>query len=306
MDAIISNMLRTLIERQGSTFLDVHRLLDPNDTSLREEVIRTSNFEHLKDYWSKEYPSYSSDARLPITTRLTHIIGSTKLRNMLCNPQSSLNFRWAMDSKKIMLFNLSDGLIGLNNSQFLGRLIVSQFQIATMGRADQHKSDRVPFYLYIDEFNTFCGASKEAYSRLLSRGRKHNLSLILAHQQTHQLPVDTIQEILGNVSTKIAFNISHIDASRIGKELGLDTDQFKVLTEQPKGTCCIKIGTSKPLLLKRTYKADKNPDHDYAKIVIERSRERYGVPIDQQQPAPSPVVATKKHDQPKGDPQDIF
>lgn len=81
------------------------------------------------------------------------------IRNILCNPQSSLDFREAIDTGKILLFNLSDGILGEANSQLLGQLIVSKFQTAVMSRADTAKDMRQPFYLYVDEFQTFTGTA---------------------------------------------------------------------------------------------------------------------------------------------------
>ena len=51
--------------------------------------------------------------------------------------------RWSefMDTGKIILFNLSDGILGERNSQLLGQLIVSKFQLAAMSRADIHQNN---------------------------------------------------------------------------------------------------------------------------------------------------------------------
>lgn len=47
------------------------------------------------------------------------------------------------------------------------------------------KEERVPFYLYIDEFQNF--ATKE-FINTLSEVRKYELSLIMAYQNLSQLP----------------------------------------------------------------------------------------------------------------------
>jgi hypothetical protein len=46
---------------------------------------------------------------------------------------------------RIILFNLSDSLLGEHNSQLLGQLVVSKFQQAVMVRAKQSKRSRKHF-----------------------------------------------------------------------------------------------------------------------------------------------------------------
>ena len=91
----------------------------------------------------------------------------------------------------------------------MGQLIVSKIQLAAMSRMDVPKAARRPFYLYMDEFQTFTGVNETSYEKMLSRARKYELCLILAHQQTGQIPKLLMREILGNVSTLIAQPFQH-------------------------------------------------------------------------------------------------
>ena len=131
-------------------------------------------------------------------------------------------------------FNLSDGILGEVASQLIGQLIVSKFQTATMSRADVSKAQRKPFYLYLDEFQNFCGSASKSYEKILSRARKYRLGMILAHQQTGQLPTDLLREILGNVSTLVSFQVSQSDASKLSKEFisQYDFDMESLPTEE--------------------------------------------------------------------------
>jgi len=218
MSEILRQAFYALIERPGSTLLDMERLFDRNDPSFRNEVIRESKDEGTIHFWRDVYPQMPKDAHLPITNRLGRIIRPKMVRNILCNSHNSLDFRKAIDSKKILLFNLSDGILGEANSQLLGQLIVSKFQMAVMSRADTSKYEREPFYLYVDEFQTFTNTATASYEKILSRARKYGLGLILAHQQTHQIPLDLLREIMGNVSTIVSFQVSGDDARKLSKE----------------------------------------------------------------------------------------
>jgi len=281
MDEILRQAIYALLEKPGSTLLDMERLLDRGDPTFRNEVIRGSKDSDTVHFWRDVYPQMPKDAHLPITNRLGRIVRPKVIRNILCNLENSLNFRDAIDTGKILLFNLSDGILGEANSQLLGQLIVSKFQTAVMSRADTAKYERQPFYLYIDEFQTFTNVATASYEKILSRARKYRLSLILAHQQTHQIPYDLLREIFGNVSTVVSFQVSSDDANRLSKEFVTQYDGEVVnvpaeeLLSLKVGQAYCKVGQNSFFM--QTYLADQSPDYGRAKDIASWSRGRYGV-----------------------------
>jgi hypothetical protein len=295
MGEILRQALYALTGREGATLLDVERLLEPHDSSLRNEIIRTSRDPQVVHFWRDIYPTLPKDAHLPITTRLGRFVRPKVIRNVLCNPGASLNFSEAMDAGRIMLFNLSDGVLGEQNSQLLGQLIVSKFQQAVMARARQSKHQRRRFALYIDEFQTFTGTSQTSYEKMLSRARKYRLSLVLAHQQTGQLPSGLLKEILGNVSTTICFQVSREDAVKFSREFITlyDGEVINIPEEEilklKVGQAICKIGQHSFFM--QTYLADQHPDTRWASAIIERSRLNYGSPPTLMLPAGSEAEA---------------
>ena len=280
MEEILRQALYALTGYPGATLLDVERLFDRNDQGFRKEIIASTSDPQVAHFWRDVYQSLPKDAHLPITTRLGRFVRPRAIRSLLCNPNRSLNFREAMDEGKIMLFNLSDGILGEQNSQLLGQLVVSKFQLAVMSRAAQSKYERKPFHLYIDEFQTFTGTSQTSYEKILSRARKYKLTLTLAHQQTGQLPSGLLKEILGNVSTSICFLVSREDAMKFSKELVTMYDGEVVNIPEEEilrlkvGQAWCKIGQH--AFLMQTYLADQHPDRRQAAYVIERARRNYG------------------------------
>src|SRR5205807_2095246 len=105
------------------------------------------------------------------------------IRNMVAQ-KKGIDFEDILDSKKILLVKLSQGLIGAENSYLLGTFIVSKIQQTAMARQSKAKSERNDFFLYIDEFQSFITPSM---STILSGARKYHLGLILAHQDMQQL-----------------------------------------------------------------------------------------------------------------------
>src|SRR2546428_9793492 len=117
---------------------------------------------------------------------------------MLCSSGTSLNVRRLMDEGKILLFSLSDGLLGEENAELLGQLVVAKIQLAAMSRANVPPSERRFFTLIADEFQRFAQSAATSYEQMLSRARKYGVGLVLAHQQTGQIPEQLMRGILGN------------------------------------------------------------------------------------------------------------
>ncbi len=280
MEQILRQALYALTARPGSTLLDMERLLDPTNAAFRGEVVRTCQDETLAHFWQDVYPTMPKDAHLPITNRLGRLLRPKAIRNILCRRESSVSFQQAMDSGKVMLFNLSDGLLGEQNSQLLGQLVVSKFQLAVMARARQPKASRKNFYLYLDEFQTFVGTAGASYEKILSRARKYKLGLILAHQQTGQIGSNLLKEILGNVSTTICFPVSREDALRFSKEFVTEYDG-EVLTVPEEEILRLKVGQAwcrmgQHAFLMHTLLASQRPSAKRARYIIERARANFG------------------------------
>ena len=101
MDAILRHSLYALIEYPHTTLFDIEKLLDPTDSAFRNQIVRTTEDEQTRRFFEKTYPEFPKDASLPITNRLSPLLRPRVIRNLLCNPTHSFNFRKAMDSGKI-------------------------------------------------------------------------------------------------------------------------------------------------------------------------------------------------------------
>jgi len=293
MDEILRHSLYALTERPGSTLMDFEPLLDRYDETLRKAIIRNTDDEQTKRFFAHTYPQLPKDAHFPIINRISRIIRGKYVRNCLCPPMRTtlnpeevskrlLNIRRAMDEGKILLFNLSDGILGTVASQLIGQLIVAKYQTATMSRADTSKGKRRPHFLYLDEFQNFCGIAQQSYEKILSRARKYKLGLILAHQQTRQVPLELYREILGNVSTIVSFQVAQADAGRLGPEF-INQYDFDIESLPKEELLKLGVGEAYCRIGKNTFpmwvpKVDVEPDFDRAREVVEFSRTTYGIP----------------------------
>ena len=143
------------------------------------------------------------------------------------------------------------------------------------------KSERRAFYMYLDEFQTFVGVSEDAYSKLLSRGRKYNFGLVLAHQQTGQLSRNVLAEIFGNVSTFITFSVAYADAQRLSQQYIMNIGgQKKPLP--PEEFVNQRIGESLGKINQTVFKlatplVPTQPNPKLTDYIIHRSAQNYGL-----------------------------
>lgn len=279
METILRQALYTLTQLPSSTLLDLEPLLDRQDESFRRYCVQHLPDEDARRFWQSVYPAYPKDAHLAILNRLGRLLKPKVVRSLLCAP-GSLSIRRCMDEGKVLLFNLSDGILGEQNAQLLGQLVVAKIQLAAMSRASTPKEERRPFYLYIDEFQSFCSTASSSYEKILSRARKYGLGLILAHQQTGQIGESVMREILGNVSTVVAFNVGATDARRLARELVGEIDGQPVPTE-PQILLSLKVGEAlckigRSVLPIRTLPVPGHGSSAVREEIIRRSRQRYG------------------------------
>jgi len=120
-----------------------------------------------------------------------------------------------MDSKKILLVNLAKGQIGEDASNLLGAILLHSIGLAAFSRSDIAENERVPFYLYADEFQNF---STLSIVNLLSELRKFKIGAVLANQYLSQLDPKIKDAVLGNVGTLISFRLGVTDARYMEKE----------------------------------------------------------------------------------------
>jgi hypothetical protein len=90
------------------------------------------------------------------------------------DPRLDLSF--TMNNRRILIANLANGTIGEQASNLLGSLLVSHLQLVAMERGARSPHERVPFFVHVDEFQTF---SSDAFATLMSEARKLRCTFVL-------------------------------------------------------------------------------------------------------------------------------
>ena len=150
----------------------------------------------------------------PVMNKINAFFSDDRIRQMFSSKRSSFNIREIMDQSKILLIKLDKGKL-LDSADLLGSLLMAKIQMAAFSRSDIPKKKRVPFYLYIDEFQNF---ASESFAVILSEARKYGLSLIMAHQTLAQIPTELRSLILGNAGIQVCFRLNRQDSNLLAKE----------------------------------------------------------------------------------------
>jgi len=279
MEHILSNTIAALMaypDHLGISLLAIPKML--TDHRFRKRVLRHVSDPIVLAFWEQEFerydPRFRNEIISPIMNKMGAFSRSPVMRNILGQGRNSFDLSYIMDNEKILIVNLSKGVLGEDMTNLLGSLLVCAIQQEAMKRASIAEEERVDFHLYIDEFQNF---TTDAFDNIVSEARKYRLSLIIAHQYLDQLSETVRRAILGNVGNLILFTLGGSDA----EALSIESKPFnaQTLREQGRGEMLVRYiqdGISKePELLSgiiiklRTGSSQR---------VINHSRSRFGKP----------------------------
>ncbi|HUY05330.1 MAG TPA: type IV secretion system DNA-binding domain-containing protein [Candidatus Paceibacterota bacterium] len=214
MEYILTNTLLALLEYPDATLLGVNRMY--TDKAYRQKVVDNVKDPVVKDFWTKEFANYgdryTQEATPAIQNKIGQFTGNPLIRNIIGQPKSSFDIRTMMDERKILIINLSKGLVGETNMRLLGSMLTTRIFLGAMSRADlpAPKLAKLPhFYFYVDEFQNF---ANETFAEILSEARKYKLNLVIAHQYIEQMEEEVRDAVFGNVGTTVVFRVGPFDA----------------------------------------------------------------------------------------------
>lgn len=211
LEYILRYSLLALLDYPDATMLDITRIL--TDKKFRSEVLKYVDDPVVRTFWTIEFASwndkFAAEAVAPVLNKVGAFTANPLVRNIIGQPKSSFNIRQIMDERKILIVNLSRGLVGEDNASLLGALLVTKIQLAAMSRADIPAEQRHPFYLYVDEFQNF---ATDSFATILSEARKYGLNLTVANQYIAQMSVEVKDAVFGNVGSTVAFRMGADDA----------------------------------------------------------------------------------------------
>lgn len=315
MEYILTNTLLALLEYPDATLLGVNRML--SDKDFRKKVVDNISDVSVKSFWVDEFAKYTermaAEAVPAIQNKIGQFTANPLIRNMIGQAKSSFDIRKLMDTKKIIIVNLSKGRIGEANANLLGGMLITKIYLAAMSRADV--PDRVlktlpNFYLFVDEFQNF---ANESFADILSEARKYKLNLTIAHQYIEQMEEEVSSAVFGNVGTMIVFRVGAFDAEFLEKEFA-PKFTMEDLVNLGFAQIYLKLmidGVSSQPFSATTLGPIAPSEKSYRAEVIEMSRKQFSSPKEvvekdiiewhapAKKPTPQPVARTEVKSEPK-------
>ena len=279
LEHILRYTLLALLDRPETTLLDISRLL--TDKEFRKETLEYCKDVTVLQFWKHEFGQWNekqvNESIAPVLNKVGAFTANPIIRNIIGQPKSSFDIRKIMDEGKILVVNLSKGLIGEDNAGILGAFLVTKVQLAAMSRSDiPDVADRRPFYLYVDEFQNF---ATDSFAVILSEARKYGLNLTVANQYVAQMTDSVRDAVFGNVGTTISFRVSADDAPVLVKQFEPTFEESDIIQLNNRHFVISMIinGEKVPAFSATTLSIPDTPKDNFNDIVA-WSRENYARP----------------------------
>lgn len=217
LEHVMRMTILALLDAPKASVMSMLLLL--TDRDYRQDIIKTIEDQVVKNFWTNEFAGWSekfdSEAIMPILNKIGQFVSVSLIRNIVSQETNKLNMPEIMDGRKILLVKLPKGVLGEENTSLLGSMVITKIFQAAIQRSEIPENQRIPFYLYVDEFQNF---ATDSFANILSESRKYKLSLTVAHQYVSQLNDVVKKTVFGNVGTIITFRIGPEDAALMEKE----------------------------------------------------------------------------------------
>ena len=277
LEHVLRMIFLALLDKPNSTLFDLIRAL--TDKDFRYDMIESIGDDVVRNFWTNEFAwwsqQFNSEAIMPILNKVWQLLSIDVLKNIFASTENKLDFRDMMDKQKIIFVKLPKWKLQEEIMWFLGAMFITKIFQTAMWRQWSSKSDRKPFYLYVDEFQNF---ATDTFSEILSEARKYGLGLTIANQYIKQIPPNISEAIFWNVWTLMSFRISSEDALYMKQhfEPFLDAYDLANLNVREFYAKMIVEGAVKdPFSLRTAFLPDHDLRIDFITWLYELSRQKY-------------------------------
>lgn len=211
MKTVLKPCLYTLAQIENATIYDLFDFLDgytdekektltPATKKLldfaRSNLSNRSQLDTLNSFFDPFYKTTKSSIR----DRLRALLSSNAMEKCLAGGQSTIDLKNAMDTGKIVVFNLAG--LGTETCGAFGRFILGAVQNIAMERQELEVEARRPVFMFVDEADRFI---TDAVVKIYKETRKYGLHLGIVQQITgFGISHETFRAITGNSLVRFA------------------------------------------------------------------------------------------------------
>ena len=172
-----------------------------------------------RQFFMERFPRLSEEAITPVTNLIDRLRSSTQLAALLGAQTSSYDIARAMNERRIVL--ACPGAGGAKD-KLVANLLVYDLLHGAKGRASMPPEQRLPFYVFLDEVQTYDGASGGNLAALLEQTAKYGIRATMLNQNPERLTSDTLNALTTNRSHLITTALNAHAAALIAREWGGD------------------------------------------------------------------------------------
>lgn len=267
---------------EPSSLLDITTLFI--DGAVRKHLVQGLTDPVLTEFWLGEMQMDRAREWQEVVSWFRskfEIFRTSKLvRSVIGQAESTISFSDILSERRILLVNLSKGMLGEYNSSLIGHIIFTRLWSAALERATVDASQRPDFFVYVDEFQNM---TSDSLPDVLSEARKFRLGITLANQFFSQIPERTRDAIMGNVGNRITFRVGPKDATLFSMWMGrgVHEDDLSTLPNHVAIASLSDAGVPlDPIVLRTDAPADSG-DAARAGVVRDASRARWARPVEQ-------------------------
>jgi len=213
----LMNFLRlisiTFLDNPGNTLTEMERAIF--DADFRRSLAANVRNPIARRHWESfdgMTPRQLNEEAASTMTRIRDWTYDELILPIVGQAGAGINFRHAMDGRKIILINLANGELDEANVNTLGTFLMDRILAATYSRVDIPFEKRVPCMLYVDEFQNFATPD---FGKFFTEARKYKVALTVAHQVRRLLSEDLQNGSLA-AQNKIVFTVDPKDARELG------------------------------------------------------------------------------------------
>lgn len=275
---ILSAALLTLARRGDASLVMVPLLLTNSGfrRSMTQAVIRDDPLA-LGAFWGW-YEGLSEAERgaviAPVMNKLRVFLTNPRLRAVIGQRRPRFDLAQVLTENKILLVPLRKGTLGQGTAQLLGSLVVAQLWQAILSRPLSRKR---PVMVAIDEVQEYLHLPTDL-GDALATARGLGVGFSLAHQFIDQLPRELRAGFLGNIGSRVCFQLGARDARVMAEgHPELAADDLSSLGAFEVYASLVDGQRVTPYVSARTL--PEPPVCSDPAQVRQRSRQRYGRPL---------------------------
>lgn len=220
-------------------------------------------------FFYERFPRLAAEAITPVTNLIDRLRVSPPVAALLGSPTSSYDVRAAMDEGKIVLACPGQGSV---RDRLVANFLVYDLLHAAKSRASIPPERRRPFYVFLDEVQTYDGASSGNLAALLEQSAKYGVRALLFNQSPERLTAQTLNAITTNRSHLSTTALGAKAAGLIAREWSGRVDP-QTITALPRYAFCASVTlnaeVSPPFLVRGVAVEELLPDAAHPEEVAE-------------------------------------